>query len=196
MNDSAKQSDGNVTEILEAAQGGDGAANTELFAVVYQELRQLAAWKLAGEAPGQTLQPTGLVHEAWLRLIGPNRRWQNRAHFFAAAGEAMRRILVENARRKQRLKRGGQLQRVDLDEAALPSPMPDEDLLAVDEALDRLEKVDERAAQVVKLCFFVGLTQPQAAKELSVSLSTIERTWAFARAWLFREIERSRGLGA
>jgi RNA polymerase sigma factor (TIGR02999 family) len=196
MNDSAKQSDGYITGILDSAQKGDGAANTELFGVVYRELRRLAAWKLAGEAPGQTLQPTGLVHEAWLRLVPNSGRWQNRAHFFAAAGEAMRRILVENARRKQRLKRGGQLQRVDLDEVALPSPMPDEDLLAVDEALDRLAKVDERAAQVVKLCFFVGLTQPQAAKELSVSLSTIERTWAFARAWLFREIERSRGRGA
>jgi RNA polymerase sigma factor (TIGR02999 family) len=197
MNDSAKQISGSITGILEAAQKGDGSANTELFAVVYQELRQLAAWKLAGEAPGQTLQPTGLVHEAWLRLVGSNSgRWQNRAHFFAAAGEAMRRILVENARRKQRLKRGGQLHRVDLDEATLPSPMPDEELLAVDEALNRLAKVDERAAEVIKLCFFVGLTQPQAAKELSVSLSTIERTWAFARAWLFREIERSRGPGA
>src|SRR5262252_7503802 len=175
MNDSAKQSDGNITGILEAAQRGDGAANTELFTVAYRELRRLAAWKLAGEAPGQTLQPTGLVHEAWLRLVGSNRgRWQNRAHFFAAAAEAMRRILVENARRKRRLKRGGQLQRVDLDEAALPSPMPDEDLLAVDEALDRLAQVDGRAAEVVKLCFFVGLTQPQVAKELGVSLSTVE----------------------
>jgi RNA polymerase sigma factor (TIGR02999 family) len=193
MNDFAKQSDGNITGILEAAQRGDSAANTELFAVVYRELRRLAAWKLAGEAPGQTLQATGLVHEAWLRLVGSNRgRWQNRAHFFAAAAEAMRRILVEKARRKQRLKRGGQLQRVELDEAALPSPMPDEDLLVVDEALDRLAKVDGRAAEVVKLCFFVGLTRPQAAKELNLSLSTVERAWNFARAWLFREIQRSR----
>jgi RNA polymerase sigma factor (TIGR02999 family) len=193
MDDSAKQSGGNIAGILEAAQKGGGGANTELFAVVYQELRRLAAWKLAGEAPGQTLQATGLVHEAWLRLVSSNSgRWQNRAHFFAAAGEAMRRILVESARRKQCLKRGGQLQRVEMDEAALPSPMPDEDLLAVDEALDRLAKVDGRAAEVIKLCFFVGLTQPQAARELGVSLSTIERTWAFARAWLFREIQRTR----
>jgi len=165
-----------------------------LLPLVYEELRRLAAHKMANEPPGQTLQPTALVNEAWLRLSRSQEQsvWQNRAHFFGAAAEAMRRILIENARRKQRLKRGGQLERVDIDAVDLPLPMPDEELLALDEALGRLAAFDARAADVVKLCFFVGLTQEQAARELGVSVSTAERLWAFARAWLFREMHKER----
>jgi len=182
-----------VTRILEAVQRGDPKAAEELLPLVYQELRRLAASRMANEAPGNTLQPTALVHEAWLRLAGnENQKWDGRGHFFAAAAEAMRRILVESARRKRRLKHGGQLQRVDADEVELPLPMPDEELLALDEALDRLATVDSRAVEVVKLCFFVGLTQEQAAKELGVSLATAERLWSFARAWLFQEMKTQR----
>jgi RNA polymerase sigma factor (TIGR02999 family) len=167
----------------------------QLLTSVYGELRKLAAHRLAQEAPGHTLQPTALVHEAWLRLNKPvsQGRFENRAHFFGAAAEAMRRILVESARRKQRLKHGGHMERVDLDAVELPLPMPDDDLLMLDEALDRLAMVDARAAEVVKLCFFVGLTQEQAGKELGVSLATVARLWSFSRAWLLREIEGSRG---
>ena len=161
--------------------------------LVYNELRQLAAQKMAREAPGQTLQPTALVHEAWLRLgADAQPRWQNRAHFFAAAAEAMRRVLVDSARRKQCLKHGGQLERVDLDSVELPLPIPDDELLALDEALNRLATVESRAAEVIKLCFFLGLTQEQAAKELGISVSTAKRLWLFARAWLFREMKKSR----
>jgi len=182
-----------VTQILEAIQRGNPKASEELLPLVYDELRKLAAHKMASERPGQTLQPTALVHEAWLRLVGDRAfEFENRAHFFAAAAEAMRRILVESARRKKRLKHGGQLERVDVDAVELSLPMPDDELLALDEALDRLAKVDLRAAEVVKLCFFVGLTQEQAARELDVSLSTAERLWAFARAWLFREMQKAR----
>lgn len=164
-----------------------------MLPLVYDELRRLAAWRLANEKPGQTLQATALVHEAYLRLVGEeDPRWNGRRHFFGAAAEAMRRILVENARRKKRLKRGGQLERVDLEEVNLPSPMPDDDLLALDEALTQLAQTDARAAELVKLCFFVGLTQEQAARELGISVSTAERVWAFARAWLFREIQKQR----
>ena len=183
-----------VTGILNSVERGDANAAEALLPLVYDELRRLAAHKMAGEAPGHTLQPTALVHEAWLRLVGPEQpqNWDGRGHFFGAAAEAMRRILVESARRKKRLKHGGPLQRVDMDAVELPSPMPDDELLALDEALDRLATVDARAAEVVKLCFFVGLTQAQAAKELGVSLATAERLWGFARAWLFREIEKTR----
>ncbi|PYI82051.1 MAG: RNA polymerase subunit sigma [Verrucomicrobia bacterium] len=182
-----------VTRILEAIQQGNPKAAEQLMPLVYDELRKLAAHKMASERPGHTLQPTALVHEAWLRLVGDRAsEFENRAHFFAAAAEAMRRILVESARRKKRLKHGGQLERVDVDAVELPLPIPDDELLALDEALDRLAAVDSRAAEVVKLCFFVGLTQEQAAKKLGVSLSTTERLWAFARAWLFREMQKSR----
>jgi RNA polymerase sigma factor (TIGR02999 family) len=178
-----------VTEILADLQSGRQEAAAELLLLVYDELRRLAAWRLANEQPGQTLQATALVHEAYLRLVGQeDPQWNGRRHFFGAAAEAMRRILVENARRKKRLKRGGQMERVDLEEVDLPAPLPDDDLLALDAALDKLTVTDSRAAEVVKLCFFAGLTQPQVARELDVSLSTIERTWAYARAWLFREI--------
>ena len=182
-----------VTRILEAIQQGNPKAAEQLMPLVYDELRKLAAHKMASERPGHTLQPTALVHEAWLRLVGDRAsEFENRAHFFAAAAEAMRRILVESARRKKRLKHGGQLERVDVDAVELPLSIPDDELLALDEALDRLAAVDSRAAEVVKLCFFVGLTQEQAAKKLGVSLSTTERLWAFARAWLFREMQKSR----
>ncbi len=183
-----------VTQILQAIEQGDARATGELLPLVYQELRRLAAHKMANEAAGHTLQPTALVHEAYLRLVGPGQshQWDGRGHFFAAAAEAMRRILVESARRKKRLKHGGELQRVDVAEVELPLPMPHDELLALDEALDRLVTVDARAAEIVKLCFFVGLTQEQAGKELGVSLATAERLWSFARAWLFQEMQRTR----
>jgi RNA polymerase sigma factor (TIGR02999 family) len=180
-----------ITIILNALQQGDAKASAELLPVVYDELRRLAAWLLANEKPGQTLQATALVHEAYLRLASKeDPGWQGRRHFFGAAAEAMRRILVENARRKKRLKHGGPLERVDVEEVDIACPMPDDDLLAMDEALDRLAEIDPRAAELVKLCFFVGLTQEQAAKELGISISTVERTWSFARAWLFQEIQK------
>jgi RNA polymerase sigma factor (TIGR02999 family) len=179
-----------VTRILQAIENGDARAANDLLSIVYQELRRLAAHKMASEAPGHTLQPTALVHEAWLQLGGDKQpTWQNRAHFFGAAAEAMRRILVDRAREKRALKRGGDLKRVDLDGIELASPMPDDELLALDEALDRLATVDTRAAEMVKLCFFVGLKQEEAARELGVSLATAERVWGFARAWLLREMK-------
>ena len=180
-----------VTQILQAIESGDAKAANELLPLVYQELRRLAAHKMANEAPGNTLQPTALVHEAWLHLGGDEQpNWKNRAHFFGAAAEAMRRILVDRAREKKALKRGGNLERVDIDALELPSPMPDDELLALDEALDRLATVDTRAAEMVKLCFFVGLTQEEAARELGISLSTAERVWGFARSWLLREVKK------
>jgi len=179
-----------ITLILNAADQGDLNAAVELLPLVYDELRRLAAWHLAQERPGQTLQATALVHEAYLRLIGQeDPGWQGRRHFFGAAAEAMRRILVESARRKRRQKHGGQWERIDIENLEIPCPMPEDELLAMDEALNRLAEVDPRGAELVKLCFFVGLTQEQAAKELNISISTVERTWAFARAWLFREMQ-------
>ena len=182
---------GEITRLLEEMREGDSKAAEELLSHVYRELRILAACKMAHEAPGQTLQPTALVHEAWLRLGGGSgQRFPRRAYFFAAAGEAMRRILVEAARRKKRLKHGGNLERVDIENVVLAAPLPDDELLALDEALTRLAESEPRAAELVKLCYFVGLTQEQAAKELGVSVSTVERKWAYARAWLFREIRK------
>ena len=183
-----------VTQILGAAQAGDVTAADQLLPLVYHELRKLAAHRMAQESPGHTLQATALVHEAWLRLLKPEEQacFQNRAHFFAAAAEAMRRILIDSARRKMAMKRGGQLERVDLDAVDIPLPLPADELIALDEAMNRLTLVDPRAAEVVKLCFFTGLTQEQAAKELGISISTAERLWSFARAWLFREMERAR----
>jgi RNA polymerase sigma factor (TIGR02999 family) len=182
---------GEITRLLQEMRAGDAEAAEELLSHVYRQLRTLAAAMMAHEAPGQTLQPTALVHEAWLRLgLGEGARFPSRAYFFAAVGEAMRRILVEAARRKKRLKRGGDLQRVELEYVELAAPIPDDELLAVDEALDRLSQTDARAGELVKLCYFAGLTQEQAAKALGVSLSTAERKWAYARAWLFREIQK------
>ena len=184
---------GEITRFLEEMREGDPRAAEQLLSHVYRELRALAAYKMANEAPGQTLQPTALVHEVWLRLMGGNgQSFPDRAYFFAAAGEAMRRILVENTRRKKRLKRGGDLERVDVANVDLAAPLPDDQLLALDEALTLLAKSEPRAAELVNLCFFVGLTQEQAAKELGISVATVERRWAFARAWLFREIQKGR----
>ena len=181
-----------VTQILNAAARGDVKASEELLPVLYNELRRLAAYRMANEASGHTLQPTALVHEAYLRLVGSSepQQWDGRTHFFAAAAEAMRRILVETARRKKRLKHGGEFQRVGIEDVDVPLPMPDDELIALDEALNQLAAVDGRAANVVKLCFFVGMTQEEAAKELGVSRATAERLWSFARAWLFREMKK------
>lgn len=180
-----------VTQILMALEQGQNQAADQLLPLVYGELRRLAAWHLSNEKPGQTLQATALVHEAYLRLVGQDDPgWQGRRHFFGAAAEAMRRILIDNARRKNRLKHGGALERVSAEDLEIPAPMPDDELLALDEALGRLQEVDPRAAELVKLCFFAGLTQEQAARELGVSISTVERTWAYARAWLFKEMKR------
>ena len=183
-----------ATRILNAIEHGDAQAANELLPLVYDELRRLAAHKMAHEAPGHTLQPTALVHEAYLRLVGSNQpqQWDGRGHFFGAAAEAMRRILVDRAREKHALKRGGRLQRVDIQAVDLALPMPEDELLAVNEALDGLAAVDTRAAGIVKLCFFVGLTQAEAAQELGVSVSTAERLWAFARAWLLRALKETR----
>jgi len=164
----------------------------ELLALVYQELRQLAAHKMAHEAPGQTLQPTALVHEAWLRLgADAQPPWQNRAHFFAAAAEAMRRILVENARRKRRLKHGGGQQRVDLTTLDVAITSDDDHLLAVDEALEKLAARDAPAAELIKLRFFAGLSNVEAARLLGLPERTAKRTWAYARAWLYEELKRT-----
>lgn len=180
------------TEVMKRAEHGESSAAEDLLPLIYSELRKLADAKMAREASGHTLQATALVHEAWLRLGGDGQpQWKNRAHFFAAAAEAMRRILVDSARRKQAFKHGGHLERIDIESVALPIPIPDDELLALDEALNRLATVDSRAAEVVKLCFFVGLTQEQAAEELGVSLSTVERMWSFARAWLFQEVRKT-----
>jgi RNA polymerase sigma factor (TIGR02999 family) len=162
----------------------------EILPLVYDELRRLAAQRLAREVPGQTLQATALVHEAYLRLVGsdPDRPWDGRGHFFAAAAEAMRRILVENARRRNRVKRGGDRARVDLDKAQPTTPETDDDLLALDEALEQLARKDPVKAELVQLRVFAGLTVPQTAEVLGLSTTTADRYWAFARAWLRVEI--------
>jgi RNA polymerase sigma factor (TIGR02999 family) len=177
---------------------GEDVAVEKMLPVVYSELRRLAARKIAMEAPGNTLQATALVHEAWMRIVDPGKEngFNDRTHFVASAAQAMRRILVESARRKKRLKRGGQMERVDMDACDIPLPMPEDDLLALDEALDRLAQVDRRSAEVVKLRYFAGLTQEQVAEALDVSLRSVERSWKFARAWLFREVKKSRGTRA
>ena len=175
-----------VTRLLEAAAGGDSRAAAELLPLVYDELRKLAAARLAQEKPGQTLQATALVHEAYLRLVGGEQPqdWNGRGHFFAAAAEAMRRILVESARRKGRVKRGGDRRRVDLDEYELTDGAPADEILALDEALTRLAAEDAEAARVVQLHFFAGLSIEQAAEALGVSRATAYRQWSYARAWL------------
>jgi RNA polymerase sigma factor (TIGR02999 family) len=181
-----------VRSILEAVQQGDSKAAAELLPLVYEELRRLAAHKLAHESPGQTLQPTALVHEAWLRLAGDQEpKFANPAHFFAAAAEAMRRILVENARRKQRLKHGGGQQRLDLATLDLAITSDDDRLLAVDEALDKLAAHDPLAADLIKLRFFAGLPNVEAARLLGLPERTAKRTWAYARAWLYEELKKT-----
>ena len=178
-----------LTVILQRMEQGDPHAAHELLPLVYEELRKLAAQKMAHEAPGQTLQATALVHEAWLRLGGDDQpAWDNRGHFFAAAAEAMRRILIDNARRKQTLRHGGAAERVNLDGLELAANMDDEQLLAMNEALDRLRDHDARKAELVKLRFFAGLTIEQAARVLKISEPTAKRDWAYARAWLYREL--------
>ncbi len=180
---------GDVTRIFEVLPG-DATDAAELMPLLYDELRKLAAQRMAGEPSGQTLQPTALVHEAWLRMTrGQPQKWQNRAHFFAAAAEAMRRILIENARRKGRLKRGGQLERVQLDGLDIATATDDDTLMAVNEALERLEAQDALKANLVKLRFFIGLTAEESAPLLGVSVPTVKRHWNFARAWLLHEIE-------
>jgi len=179
-----------VTRILTAIEHGDVKAVNELLPLVYEELRRLAAQKMSQERPGQTLQATALVHEAYLRLVGSeDRNWSGRPHFFAAAAEAMRRILIENARRKQRLKRGVDQQRVDLDEY-IAIEESSEDMVALDEALAKLADEDSVKAELVKLRYFAGLTIEQAAQMLGISRTTADRYWSYARAWLFHEINK------
>jgi RNA polymerase sigma factor (TIGR02999 family) len=178
-----------VTRILSAVAQGDPHAAAQLLPLVYDELRKLAAQKMSQEAPGQTLQATALVHEAYLRLVGDNQgAWDSRGHFFAAAAEAMRRILVEQTRRKRRVRHGGGKQRIDLDEACAFVQPPSEDLLALDEALSRLASLNPVRAEVIKLRFFAGLTMPEVAQVLGLSLPTVERYWTAARAWLYAEL--------
>jgi RNA polymerase sigma factor (TIGR02999 family) len=176
---------------------GDLQPAEELLPLVYEELRRLAAHKMAQEAPGQTLQPTALVHEAWLRLAGAaNRKWAGERHFFGAAAQAMRRILIENARRKRRQKRGGGGERVEVERIEVAEPVPSDDLLALDEALTELAQRDPPSAELVQLRFFAGLTQQQAAELLGISRRTADRTWAYARAWLFYQIADHRKSGS
>jgi len=182
-----------VTHILERAQAGDSRAAEELLPLVYDELRRLAAAKMAHEAASQTLQPTALVHEAWLRLVGnQNQQWNGRAHFFGAAAEAMRRILVENGRRKRAARHGGGQAKLDIHELELAAPAKEDELLAVNDAIEKLAARDKQKAELVKLRYFVGLTTEEAAEVLGVSIPTADRWWNFSRAWLFEEIEREK----
>ena len=184
---------GEVTRVLSRIEAGDRAATEELLPLLYNELRRLAATKLAHESPGQTLQATALVHEAYFRLTGDDKaQWQGRRHFFAAAAEAMRRVLVDNARRKASAKHGGHFVRHDLDQIQPQADLRNQDLLALDEALDKLAKRDPVKAELINLRYFAGLTGTQAAEALGISAATADRYWAFARAWLHREIS---GLG-
>lgn len=183
----------NVTYILTAIERGDANAADKLLPLVYQELRKLAAHRMANEAADHTLQPTALVHEAWMRLVGKeNPKFANRAHFFAAAAEAMRRILIDNARRKRALRHGGAQQRVDFEHAELAAVSDDDQLLAINDALDKLAVQNKVEAELVKLRYFVGLTTQETAEILGISVPTADRWWNYSRAWLFDEIERSR----
>jgi RNA polymerase sigma factor (TIGR02999 family) len=183
-----------VTRILEAAQQGDTKAAEALLPLVYEELRRLAAHKMANEAAGHTLQPTALVHEAWLRLVGNEpQQWNSRGHFFGAAAEAMRRILIEAARGKARLRHGGGLERVATAGIEIAADLPAERLLQVSEGLDELSKEAPQSAQVVKLRYFAGLTQQQVAETMGISLRSAERHWTWAKAWLFRWIREQEG---
>ncbi len=179
-----------VTQILGQIESGDPAAAEQLLPLVYAELRKLAAGRLAQEKPGQTLQATALVHDAYIRLVDVEKakHWDSRGHFFGAAAEAMRRILVENARRKQRLKRGGQMHRSPLEDVEVQSEVPSDDLLALDEAITKLEAEDPEKAKIVQLRFFAGLSHEEAASVVGVSAVTAKRHWRYARAWLRREI--------
>jgi RNA polymerase sigma factor (TIGR02999 family) len=182
-----------VTRILQSLERGEVQAADGLLPLVYDELRRLAAAKMAQEAPGQTLQPTALVHEAYLRLIGnQSQKWNGRAHFFGAAAEAMRRILIENARRKRAARHGGGQARLDINEIEIAAAAKDDELLAVSDALEKFATRDQQKAELVKLRYFVGLTTEEAAEVLGVSVPTADRWWNFSRAWLFEEIERER----
>jgi RNA polymerase sigma factor (TIGR02999 family) len=182
-----------LTRILSSIEQGDPRASEELLPLVYGELRRLAKQRLAQEKPGQTLQATALVHEAYLRLTGGDEthHWNNRGHFFAAAAEAMRRILVENARRKRAEKHGGRLERHDLDDLEIAAPAPSEDLLALDEALAKLEAEDPTKAQIVKLRYFAGLSEADAAAVLGISRATVQRHWRYAKVWLLGEVREA-----
>jgi len=178
-----------ITQVLQAMGRGESGASEKLLPLVYDELRRHAAARMAQETAGQTLQPTALVHEAWLRIVGNgDRTWQNRAHFFGAATEAMRRILIENARRKFRLKRGGHQVRLDIDQLELAATTPDEKILLIDEALEKLQAEDPEKARVVVLKFFGGYTNQEVAENIGVTERTVERHWAYAKAWLFQMI--------
>ena len=182
-----------VTQLLQALDAGDPKAADQLLPLVYEELRKVAAIRMAQEKPGQTLQATALVHEAWLRLVGAEeQRWDSRRHFFAAAAESMRRILVEKARRRLRVRHGGGLERVDLDDVEIPGGVREEQLVAVDEALAELEREDPKKAELVKLRYFVGVTNRETSEALGLSEATVERHWAFAKAWLFTQIQTPR----
>jgi RNA polymerase sigma factor (TIGR02999 family) len=178
-----------VTRILNAIERGDAKTSEELLPVVYHELRRMAAHKMANEPAGHTLQPTALVHEAWLQLVDtPNQSWQNRAHFFGAAAEAMRRLLIARARRKHTQRRGSGAAHMDVDELEIASPAPNDQLLALNAALDRFAALEPQQAELVKLRYFVGLKIEEAANVLGISEATAKRWWAYARAWLFDEI--------
>jgi RNA polymerase sigma factor (TIGR02999 family) len=178
-----------VTRILTAIEQGNAKSTDELLPVVYDELRRMAAYKMANEPAGHTLQPTALVHEAWLKLVdSPAQSWQNRAHFFGAAAEAMRRLLIARARRKQTQRRGALAAHLNVDELEIANPVPDEQLLALNEALDRFASLEPQHAELVKLRYFVGLKIEEAAEVLGISEATAKRWWAYARAWLFNEI--------
>ena len=183
-----------VTQVLKAASQGDAGASAELLPLVYEELRRLAHARMSAEhqgGAGQTLQPTALVHEAYLRLLGDQHvQWQNRGHFFGAAAEAMRRILVERARRSRRLKHGGDRKRIDLDAADIAADESAHDLVALDEALTRLQTMDDRKAQIIMLRYFAGLSIEDTAQALGLSRTTVKDEWSFARAWLYRELNQ------
>jgi len=182
-----------VTRILDAVLQGDPKAADELLPLVYDELRKLAAHKMAQQPPGQTLQATALVHEAWLKLVGSGKeRWESRRHFFSAAAEAMRHILIDRARKRLSIRHGGGQQRLDIDDVEVAAPAEHETVLALNEALGDFEKLDPAKAEVVKLKFFVGLTDREAAEILGLSERTIERYWSYAQAWLFDRIQRER----
>src|SRR6266704_4435094 len=179
-----------VTQLLKAVDAGDSKAADHLLPLVYEELRRLAAVKMAQQAPGQTLQPTALVHEAWLRLVGTqNPTFKNRSHFFSAAAEAMRHTLIDRARRKQTQRHGGGFERVDLDNVALAAPSTDDQLLAVHEALDKFALKHPLQAELVKLRYFAGMTNEEVSQVLGISVSTAKNYWNFSRAWLLNEIE-------
>ena len=179
-----------VTRILTAIEQGDAKSTDELLPLVYNELRRMAAHKMASEPAGHTLQPTALVHEAWLKLVdSPSQSWQNRAHFFGAAAEAMRRILIARARRKYTQRRGAGAAHLNADDIEIASPAPDDQLLALNEALDRLAALEPRQAELVKLRYFVGLKIEEAAEVLGISEATAKRWWAYSRAWLFNELQ-------